>query len=172
MSTPYPVSPRPARITAALVNRYALIYLRQSTTSQVEHNVGSTARQYHLKELALAWGWPEERILVVDTDLGVSGAQAGKRMGFAQVLTLISTGQVGALFIIHADRLARNLFEFVQIVTACEQHSVPLVIDGEVKDLQEREARFMTHLQGVFAEHENRDRAHKLRSARNSAGRL
>ena len=80
MNTPCVFPPRPARITAALVNRQAIIYLRQSTPSQVEQNVGSTARQYNLKDLAQAWGWSEDRIQVVDDDLGVSSAQAGKRL--------------------------------------------------------------------------------------------
>jgi DNA invertase Pin-like site-specific DNA recombinase len=165
MTTTATFSSRPAGITDSHVARYALIYLRQSSLSQVEHNVGSTARQYKAKDLAQEWGWPEDRIIVVDDDLGTSSTQAGKRRGFAHVLDLINRGQVGALFTVHADRLARNLLEFAQIVTLCEKHFVPLVIDGELKDLHETHDRLLTILLGVFAEHENRDRAHKLRSA-------
>ena len=157
--------PRPAQVTAAQLSRQAIIYLRQSTMNQVKHHVGSTAQQYSLKDLAQAWGWAEERILVIDDDLGVSGAQAGTREGFAQVLTLIGRGQVGAVFTVHADRLARNLLEFSQFVTLCERHYVLLMMDGEIKDLREMHDRLLTVLLGVFADHENRDRTHKLRSA-------
>jgi len=150
MTTTATFSSRPAGITDSHVARYALIYLRQSSLSQVEHNVGSTARQYKAKDLAQEWGWPEDRIIVVDDDLGTSSTQAGKRRGFAHVLDLINRGQVGALFTVHADRLARNLLEFAQIVTLCEKHFVPLVIDGELKDLHETHDRLLTILLGVF----------------------
>jgi hypothetical protein len=36
----------------------------------------STARQYALQERAVALGWPAERIVVIDQDLGHSGASA------------------------------------------------------------------------------------------------
>jgi hypothetical protein len=48
----------------------------------------------------------KDHIRVVDNDLGVFGAQAGKWLGFAQMLTLIGRGQVGAIFTVHADRLS------------------------------------------------------------------
>ena len=41
---------------------------------QVMENVESTKRQYALRERAVALGWPLERIHVVDSDLGQSGA--------------------------------------------------------------------------------------------------
>ena len=85
--------PRPSQITAAHLQRVALVYLRQSTPAQLQLNVGSTARQYNQKDLALAWGWPEACIQVIDADLGVSGAIAGGRSGFAQVLELTNTAK-------------------------------------------------------------------------------
>jgi DNA invertase Pin-like site-specific DNA recombinase len=90
-----------------------VIYIRQSSSFQVQHNTGSTARQYNLYDLALHWGWAPERIIVVDNDLGVSGSKSGVRLGFAQMLQMVTMGQVSAVFTVHADRLARNLLESV-----------------------------------------------------------
>lgn len=157
--------PRPARFSDAHLTRHAVIYLRQSTQFQVSHNTGSTARQYALQDLAAAWGWPPERIIVVDSDLGVSGSKIGVRMGFPTMLALITSGQVSAVFTVHVDRFARNLFEFAQLAAACEQFHVPWVVDGHVVELDQDKDRLLAMIQGVFAEHENRERVHKMRSS-------
>jgi len=87
---------RPLNITAAHLERRALIYLRQSSGFQVEHHTGSTARQYQLQNLAADWGWAADRIVVIDDDLGVSGTGTRLRTGFRDMLALITSGQVGA----------------------------------------------------------------------------
>jgi len=55
--------------------KLACIYLRQSTLKQVRQHQESTERQYALKDKALQLGWPSERILILDRDLGISGTQ-------------------------------------------------------------------------------------------------
>jgi len=62
-----------AKITSAHLSRQAIVYLRQSSAAQVEHNRESTERQYALVGKARELGWPEDRILVIDEDLGLSG---------------------------------------------------------------------------------------------------
>ena len=59
------------QVAAHHLRRLACLYVRQSTLQQVFENTESTARQYALRERALALGWAEERILVIDQDLGV-----------------------------------------------------------------------------------------------------
>lgn len=70
------------RITASHRSRATVIYVRQSTLSQVERNRESTARQYDLTERAVALGWPRSAVRVVDADLGISGSVTGRREGF------------------------------------------------------------------------------------------
>ena len=74
-----------AKITASHLARYALVYLRQSSASQVEHNRESTERQYALASKARELGWPAERIVVIDEDLGLSGGGTATRSGFARL---------------------------------------------------------------------------------------
>jgi hypothetical protein len=62
------------KITASHLSRQAIVYLRQSSPAQVEHNRESTERQYALAKKACELGWPYERIVVIDEDLGLSGA--------------------------------------------------------------------------------------------------
>ena len=56
------------QITAHHLHRLACLYVRQSTLQQVFENTESTARQYALRERAVALGWPAERIMVIDQD--------------------------------------------------------------------------------------------------------
>jgi DNA invertase Pin-like site-specific DNA recombinase len=73
------------KVKAAHLQRNAYLYIRQSTLRQVFENSESTKRQYGLRQKAVALGWPEDRIIVVDTDLGQSGASAADREGFQRL---------------------------------------------------------------------------------------
>src|SRR5215475_6185121 len=72
-----------AKITPSHLSRQAVVYLRQSSAAQVEHNRESTDRQYALAGKARDLGWPDDRIIVIDEDLGLSGSGAVARSGFA-----------------------------------------------------------------------------------------
>ena len=67
---------RSAQITASHLSRQAFVYLRQSSAAQVENNRESTDRQYALAAKARELGWPADRIVVIDEDLGLSGLRA------------------------------------------------------------------------------------------------
>ena len=67
------------KITPSNLSRYAVVYLRQSSAAQVEHNRESTDRQYALAGKARDLGWPDERIIVIDEDLGLSGSGSAAR---------------------------------------------------------------------------------------------
>ncbi len=74
------------KVTAGHLQRQAMLYVRQSTLHQVFENTESTARQYALRERAIALGWPAEQIVVIDQDLGHSGASAADREGFQRLV--------------------------------------------------------------------------------------
>jgi hypothetical protein len=56
------------------LERLAVVYVRQSTRQQVIDHGESTRLQYGLVERAVGLGWPVSRVLVIDEDLGKSGA--------------------------------------------------------------------------------------------------
>ena len=74
------------KITARHLSRQAMLYVRQSTLHQVLENTESTARQYGLRERAIALGWDASRIIVIDQDLGQSGASVVDRLGFQHLV--------------------------------------------------------------------------------------
>jgi hypothetical protein len=74
------------KVTARHLARQAMLYVRQSTLHQVLENTESTARPYALRERAIALGWDTARIVVIDQDLGQSGASAADRAGFQRLV--------------------------------------------------------------------------------------
>ena len=61
------------KIPATHLRRNAYLYVRQSTPRQVLEHRESTERQYGLRQRALALGWQDEQIVVIDSDLGQWG---------------------------------------------------------------------------------------------------
>jgi hypothetical protein len=79
------------------LERLAVVYVRQSTINQVQRHRESTDLQYNLVSMAERLGWPRARILVVDDDLGVSGASVEGRHGFQRLLSEVALDHVGLI---------------------------------------------------------------------------
>lgn len=99
--------------------RQAFIYVRQSSVSQVEHNRESTARQYALGDRAQQLGWPKDNIVIIDDDLGLSGATTNKRSGFARMISEVALGHVGIIIGLEVSRLARNNADWYRLLELC-----------------------------------------------------
>src|SRR5215203_6851375 len=83
------------KIAPSHLERLALIYVRQSTAQQVLDHQESTRLQYGLLTRARRMGWPQERILLIDDDLGKSGATSEGRAGFRRLVSEVSLNHVG-----------------------------------------------------------------------------
>jgi DNA invertase Pin-like site-specific DNA recombinase len=105
-----------AKITASHLARLAIVYLRQSTPGQVEHNRESTERQYALAAKARDLGWSEERVVVIDEDLGLSGAGVVARSGFDRLSAEVVHGRVGLILGLEVSRLARNNADWYRLI--------------------------------------------------------
>jgi DNA invertase Pin-like site-specific DNA recombinase len=105
-----------SKVTASHLRRPAVIYVRQSTLAQVERNTESAMRQYDLVARAQALGWPRSAVTVIDEDLGVSGASAAGRSGFARLAAEVGLGQVGIVLSLECSRLARNNTDWYRLL--------------------------------------------------------
>src|SRR2546429_9812025 len=103
-------------VTAQHLTRLACLYVRQSTLQQVLENTESTSRQYALRERALALGWADERIVVIDQDLGHSGASTADRLGFQRLVAEVGLGQVGLVLGLGVSRVARHPSDWHQFL--------------------------------------------------------
>ena len=85
----------PTMIQPTHLRRLAVVYVRQSTLVQVEQHSESQRRQYQLADRAQTLGWPSQRCLVIDDDLGLSGAQSHNRPGYQRLVSLVALREVG-----------------------------------------------------------------------------
>lgn len=108
-----------SKIKTTHTQRAAFVYIRQSTPSQVEYNRESTARQYALSERACQVGWLKEQVVVVDEDLGISGAGIDKRSGFARLTSEVAFAHVGIVLGLEVSRLARNNADWYRLLELC-----------------------------------------------------
>ncbi len=108
-----------AKITADHLHRCALVYVRQSSAAQVEHNRESTQRQYQLVDRAIDLGWNRDKVSVVDQDLGISGSGLKDRSGFAHMTAQVALGQIGIVLGLEVSRLARNNSDWYRLLDLC-----------------------------------------------------
>src|SRR5205807_373569 len=103
-------------------DRLAVVYVRQSTVQQVLAHQESTRLQYALTARAQDLGWSGERVLVIDGDLGKSGASTDGRVGFQRLVSEVSLGHVGHVGLIlgiEMSRLARSCADWYQLLELC-----------------------------------------------------
>jgi DNA invertase Pin-like site-specific DNA recombinase/predicted DNA-binding transcriptional regulator AlpA/uncharacterized protein YndB with AHSA1/START domain len=107
------------KVTPAHTSQTAIVYLRQSSATQVLHNRESTLRQRALVDRARELGWPADQITVIDQDLGVSGSGTVDRPGFARMTAEVALGHVGLVLSLEVSRVARNNAEWYRLLDLC-----------------------------------------------------
>lgn len=142
------------KITAAHLSRMAYLYVRQSTLRQVFENTESTQRQYGLRERAVALGWPLDRIIVIDSDLGQSGASAADREGFQRLVTEVSLGRVGIVLGLEVSRLARNNTDWHRLLELCALSETLILDEDGLYDPAHFNDRLLLGLKGTMSEAE------------------
>lgn len=140
------------KISASHLERTAYVYIRQSTLQQVRCNLESSRRQYALRERALELGFG--KVVVIDEDLGVSGAGNRERPGFGRLLAAVCDGLAGAVLSLEASRLARNNRDWHHLIDLCMLTGT-VVVDGEgVYDPRLLNDRLLLGLKGTMSEFE------------------
>jgi DNA invertase Pin-like site-specific DNA recombinase len=114
-----------AKVKPSHTQRAAVVYIRQSSPSQVEYNRESTARQYALVEKARELGWAKEQVIVIDEDLGLSGSGSAKRSGFARMTAEVALRHVGIVLGLEVSRLARNNADWYRLLDLCGMTDTP-----------------------------------------------
>lgn len=142
------------KVNAGHLKRNAYLYIRQSTLRQVFENTESTLRQYDLRRQALALGWAPEQIVVIDNDLGQSGASAVGREGFQRLVTEVSMGQAGIVLGLEVSRLARNSTDWHRLLEICALTDTLILDEDGVYDPTHYNDRLLLGLKGTLSEAE------------------
>jgi DNA invertase Pin-like site-specific DNA recombinase len=160
------------KILPAHLNRLAVVYVRQSSPQQVEENTESRNRQYQLAERAGVLGWPSQRCLVIDDDLGISGAQSYNRPGYQRLISLVALREVGIVFGLEVSRLARNCLDWYQLLELAATFDVLIADEDGLYDPVDFNDRMLLGLKGTFSEIERYQiRARMVRGRTNKARR-
>ena len=142
------------KVKTAHLKRNAYLYIRQSTLRQVFDNSESTKRQYALRQRAVALGWSEDRIIVIDSDLGQSGASAADREGFQRLVTEVSLGQAGIVLGLEVSRLARNSADWHRLLEICALTDTLILDEDGIYDPAHFNDRLLLGLKGTRSEAE------------------
>src|SRR5471032_2860535 len=142
------------KVTADQLRRDAFLYVRQSTLRQVLENTESTKRQYALRERAVALGWPIERIIVIDHDLGQSGASAADRAGFQRLVSEVGLGRAGIVLGLEVSRLARNCADWHRLLEICAMTDTLILDEDGLYDPSHFNDRLLLGLKGTMSEAE------------------
>ncbi|MGR9257465.1 recombinase family protein [Rhizobium leguminosarum] len=140
------------KITPDHLCRAAVVYVRQSTMTQVTGNLESQRRQYDLAGAAATTGFAS--VSVIDDDLGRSGSGSMERPGFERLVAQVCSGNVGAVYCIEASRLARNGRDWHHLIDLCALAGT-LVIDPDgAYDPRLVNDRLLLGLKGTMSEYE------------------
>src|SRR5919199_578896 len=134
------------------LDRAAFVYVRQSTPQQVSDHQESTARQYALPDRAVALGWPRDRVITIDDDLGKSGQSIEGRPGFQRLLADVALDHVGLILGPEMSRPARSGKGWHQLLELCARVRVLLADADGLYDPTEHSDRLLLGLRGMMNE--------------------
>lgn len=140
------------QLPAAVLRRKAVVYVRQSTQSQVQTNLESQRRQYDLVVEARRRGFAQ--VEVIDDDLGRSASGMVARPGFDRLVAWLCAGEVGAVLCFDASRLARNGRDWHHLLELCGLVEARVIdLDG-VYDPCRPNDRLLLGMKGSISEFE------------------
>jgi DNA invertase Pin-like site-specific DNA recombinase len=145
---------RSLKILDRHLDRLAIVYVRQSDPQQVLNHRESRERQYALADLAVAWGWPRDRVLIIDDDQGLSGRTADLRTGFQRILAEVTMEHVGLVLGIEMSRIARNNKDWHNLLEMCAVFGTLLADEDGVYDPRDTNDRLLLGLKGTISEFE------------------
>jgi DNA invertase Pin-like site-specific DNA recombinase len=142
------------KVTASHLRRSAYLYIRQSTVRQVFENTESTERQYALRQRAVALGWSNQSVIIIDSDLGVSGASSVDREGFQKLVADVGLGRAGIVLGLEVSRLARNSTDWHRLLEICALTDTLILDEDGVYDPAHFNDRLLLGLKGTMSEAE------------------
>lgn len=140
------------KIGAQHRSRKAVLYIRQSSAHQVQHNRESRTLQYAMRDRLAQLGWSE--IEIVDEDLGLSAAGGTARAGFERMVAEVCLGKVGAVAAREVSRFARNSRDWQQLVEMCRVVDTLLIDQEAIYAPRQGNDRLLLGLKGSLNEYE------------------
>lgn len=138
------------KINSDHLRRRAILYLRQSSQQQVEHNKESQKLQYALGDRARELGF--EDVEVIDLDLGSSAAvAAAEREGFERLIASVALGEVGIVLSREISRLLRTDKDWCRLVEVCQLFGTLLGDELQVYDPNLMDDQLILGIKGTMS---------------------
>jgi DNA invertase Pin-like site-specific DNA recombinase len=160
-----------SKILAVHQEKLAVVYIRQSSPQQVLEDRESTARQYAFAEHAVALGWPRDRVLIIDEDLGKSGRTAEGRSGFQRLVTEVTLHHVGPVLGLEMSRRARSSRDWHNLFEMCALCDSLRADEDGVYDPNDPNDRLLLGLKGIMSEMELHIMRNRLERGRDNKAR-
>lgn len=139
-----------SKVRSEHLARKAIVYLRQSSPTQVRENQESQRLQYALVERAHALGW--KNVEVIDTDLGKSaGFAARKRPGFEKVISKVALDEVGIVLSREASRLSRTDQDWCRLLEVCQIFNTLIGDEDRIYDLDQMDDQLVLGIKGTLS---------------------
>src|ERR1700734_26129 len=157
-------------LSPTVLSRKVVVYVRQSTQTQVQVHLESQRRQYDLVDEARRHGF--HNVDVIDDDLGRSASGAVARPGFEKLVAGLCAGEAGAVFCFDASRLARTGRDWHPLLELCGLVDARVIdLDGVYNPCRPND-RLLLGMKGSISEFElGVLRARMLDAARSKASR-
>ena len=139
-------------ITPLHLSRLAIIYIRQSSPHQVLTNQESRRLQYALEQRALELGWHEDQVRIIDSDQGRTGRTTQGRLGFGELVNLLTREQVGIILSTEVTELARNCSDWYPLLDICSYHHCLIADRDGIHDPSTIDGRLLLGLKGQISE--------------------
>jgi DNA invertase Pin-like site-specific DNA recombinase len=169
------IAPWSSKIRQEHLDRVAIVYVRQSTPQQVQEHRESRARQYALADHAVALGWPQERVLVVDQDQAHSATSGAQRTGCERVLAELAGDHVGIVLGLELNRLIRTSKDWLSLSEVAGVFGTLLADQDGVYDPNDSNDRLLLGLKAMMSEVEMltmRNRLHRGKLHKAQRGEL
>ena len=116
----------------------------------------SQFRQYDLRRRAIALGWAEDQIDIIDEDQGKSGATSAQRTGFQDLRARVGAGEVGLVLSLEVSRLCRDNAEWHQLLRIAAVAQTLILDEQGIYDVSNINDWMLLGLKGQLSEYELR----------------
>jgi DNA invertase Pin-like site-specific DNA recombinase len=139
----------PVKIKPRHLDRLAIVYVRQSHPQQQIKHPESVATQLRLRERIEQWGWPADRVRVLDGDLGKTGTSTIGRDDFAWLVSEVTLDHVGLVAGFQINRLAREDETICHLIKVCSLFDTLLADQDGVYHPQDFNDRLVLTIKGL-----------------------
>jgi DNA invertase Pin-like site-specific DNA recombinase len=140
------------KLSAEHLRRKAVLYVRQSSLSQVKNRAESGRQQHALVQRAVELGFRREQVEVIDEDQGQSGTSREGRAGFTQLLQMVSNSKVALVLSLEVSRLACSNLERQMLVRCCQSSGTMVGEPEGLYDLGQANDQLLLGVKGAISE--------------------